>query len=148
MEIIGHIYYISGMFVLLRLFYSMRYFRRLGEIEDWIFLQKSVLGKAPGAKEFRSKEEMDLRFSDLSLSVFEMIWACCGLLSGSSHAFALILVIWMASAAVTNRIFFSRIGKIISLLTIILRFSLYLLLMFNHFFLKENAIALIKTICF
>ncbi len=148
MEIIGHIYYLCGIFVLLRLFYSMYYFRRLGEIEDWIFLQKSVLGKTPSAKEYRNKEEMDLRFSDLSLSVFEMIWACCGLLSGSAHAFAIVLLVWMASSAVTNRIFFSRIGKMISLLMIVMRFSLYLLLMVNHFFIKGDAIALIKTIWF
>lgn len=148
MEIIGHIYYLSGFFVLLRLLYSMRYFRRLGEIEDWLFLQKAVIGKAPGVKEFRSKEEMDLRFSDISLTIFEMIWACCGLLSGSSHAFAILLMAWMASSAITNRIFFSNIGKAISISIVFARFLLYLLLIANHFFIKGDVISIIKNICF
>ena len=134
MEFIGSIYYISGIFALIRLIYSFRDFSRISDIKEWAFRFRSITGKKPSSKDYISKSELDMMNAHVALDIFEWLWVACGLLSGNSAIFATIMIFGIAYKYVSSHISFGFLYKSFTLLFISARFLIYLYMISNHFF--------------
>ena len=137
MEIIGAIYYLSGLFVLIRLIYSFRDTSRLSDIREWRFRFRYLTGRKPSHKEYRDKKDVELIGAHYALEAFELIWVACGLLSGNSAIFTAIILVY-ATGKILPHAPFGMLYKISSISFSIARFSLYLLMISNHFFLRGD----------
>lgn len=133
MEFIGALYYISGIFVLIRLLHSFKDFSKISDTKEWSFRFKTLTGKKPDAKDYPDKKDLDTMNAHLALDVFEWIWVACGLLSGNSAIFATIIMCGIAHRYISSHISFGWIHKTSSLLFISFRFFLYLTMISNHF---------------
>lgn len=134
MEFIGSLYYISGIFALIRLIYSFRDFSRISDLKEWAFRFSSLTGRKPSSKDYGSKAELDMMNAHVALDIFEWIWVACGLLSGNSAIFAAIIMLGIAYKYVSAHISFGWLYKSFTLLFISARFLLYLAMISNHFF--------------
>lgn len=134
MEFLGSIYYISGIFVLIRLIYSFRDFSRISDIKEWAFRFKSLTGKKPSPKDYKSKEALDMMSAHVALDIFEWIWVACGLLSGNSTIFFSIMIFGISYKYISAHISFGWLYKSFTLVFIFFRFLLYLAMISNHFF--------------
>lgn len=134
MEFIGALYYLSGIFVLIRLIYSFRDFSRISDLKEWAFRFKSLTGKKPTSKDYKSKKELDMMSAHVALDIFEWLWAACGLLSGNSAIFFAIILCGIAYKYISSHVSFGWLYKSLTLLFIAARFLLYLTMISNHFF--------------
>jgi hypothetical protein len=134
MGFIGDIYYIVGIFALIRLIYSFRDFSKISDLKDWSFRFKTFIGRKPVAKDYYDKKDIELLGAHTALDIFEWIWVACGLFSGNSEAFVAIIAIGLAYKYVAAVVSFGFIYKSLSIIFSILRFLLYLSMISNHFF--------------
>ncbi len=133
MAIIGGIYYLSGIFVLIRLIYSIKDLSKISKLNEWSFLFSSMIGRRPAAKDFSEKKDLETLSAHKALSVFEWLWAACGLLSGNAKIFLIILAMAIVKKVIDDHIPFGPIYKISSFGFIFLRFFLYSLMIYGHF---------------
>ena len=134
MGFIGDIYYIAGIFALIRLVYSLRDFSKISELKDWSFRFKTFIGRKPGSKDYSDKKDLDLLGAHAALDIFEWMWVACGLFSGNAGIFMLILMAGIIYRYITASVSFGFIYKSLTLLFAIARFLLYLSMISNHFF--------------
>lgn len=133
MEFIGALYYLSGIFVLIRLIYSFRDFSKISDIKEWSFRFGTLTGKKPAVKDYISKKDLDMMSAHLALDIFEWLWVACGLLSGNSAIFATIIICGICYRYAISHISFGLIYKFLTIAFISARFLLYLTMISNHF---------------
>lgn len=130
---IGNIYYILGIIMLIRLTYSIVNFKKIHSLREWLIKFKEISGKIPTKNDFRSKEEISLYESNSIMILFELIWLICGLFSGNQIIFIGLLIYFLLLKLITKKIGFTILDKIVMFINIILRFSVYSWMIFNHF---------------
>lgn len=143
---LGHIYYAIGLITLLSLMSIIVKFKKINSIREWFDRYKEITGKTPEKKDFRSKEENDLYNGALVLLTFEFIWVIGGLLTTSWYVFLSILLISIIIGSLVRPIRHSIVGRTITLLFLLFKFSVYLFLVINHFHLHYDILSLIKQI--
>lgn len=133
MELIGHIYYFFGAFVIIKHLFQIFAFNSIYRVNEWQFRYTEVLGRKPKKEEFRRVEEYDLGETNKVLVFFEFAWALCGLFSASWPIFAGILIGSILLSYLLNAFSFTFFGKAFSIFLILSKLSLYLFLIANHF---------------
>ena len=133
-DIIGHLYYASGIFVIIKMIYSMVDGNKLAETQGWKIRFHSLVGRKPSDSEFRSKEELDTLGAHYILNAFEIIWCMIGLaLSGQQQSFAIFISASIASYAICRILAYNGLAKTIRLFINICKTILYLQIIANHF---------------
>lgn len=133
-DIAGHIYYASGIFVIIKMIYSTVDGNKLAETQGWKLRFSSMLGRKPNDSEFRSKEELDTLGAHYVLNAFEIIWCLIGLaLSGQQQSFAIFILASIASYAICRILAYNGLAKTIRLFINICKTILYLKIISNHF---------------
>jgi len=141
---LGHIYYAIGLITVLIVLSMLMRFKKINSIREWFDKYKAVTGKAPEKKDFRSKEENDLYTGISVLAAFEFVWALGGLLTGSWYVFLSLIVYSIVLGFLIKPIRYSIIGRITALHFLILKFSVYLFLVINHFHLHYDILSIVK----
>lgn len=144
-EILGHIYYAIGLIVILSILTLIVKFKSLSLISEWAEKFKLVTGKSPEDKDYKSKEEKDLIKGAAVLVTLEFIWAMGGLLTYSWYIFLSMLLYSIIIGQIFKPIKYSILGKIVTLFSLFLRFSVYLFLIINHFHLHYDLFSIIKN---
>jgi hypothetical protein len=128
-----HIFYSLGILFLIRNISSIYNFQRYHNIKEWHLIYSDVIGKPPKDTDFRDKKELDIYQTHLVLDIFEFFWILFGLLTVNINTFIMLLVFFVFVKIFSNSFKFTIFDKILSILFILIRFCVYLLLIFNHF---------------
>lgn len=134
MALIGALYYISGIFAIIRLVYSIKDFSKICYLKEWSFRFHALTGKRPGIKEHHDKKDADLLAAHQALDIFEWMWVAAGLFSGNYGIFLSLIILGISTRYVTSHISYGIFYKLIVFSFILFRFLLYLALISNHFF--------------
>lgn len=134
-EILGHIFYALGIFVLIKMIYSLVDNRKLIDIQDWKFRFYSTMDRKPKDSEFRSKDELDTLGAHMVIGFVEAAWCAIGLaFSGRQEYFAVAAMAILASSIGCRLLAYGRAARLIRTAANILRTVLYLLLIAKHFY--------------
>ena len=141
---IGHIYYAIGLLVAFSILSIILRFRKIYSTREWIEKYEKVTGKKPIRKDYRSKEEYSASETSSILSSIELMWIIGGFITNSWYVFGSILVISFLLNLIIKPIKFTFFHKYISLSFLILKFSVYLYLIINHFHLHLDTWSIIR----
>ena len=134
-DIIGHIFYASGIFVLIKMAYSISERKLVLDIEDWRFRFSQSIGRKPKEKDFRSKKEFDTLSAHSALNAIEFLWCSIGLcLSGSQDIFAFAFAAILASSVACRILAYGSLARFLRGMTIFARAIIYAYSILNHFF--------------
>lgn len=139
----GHIYYAFGIVILLSLITNIIRFNRLYKIREWYSKFKKITNKEPNILDFRNKSDKSLLSNHNILLSIELMWILFGLISNSWYIFSFILIMGFLLNISFKKIKFTIIGKLISLKFLLLRTSLYIFLIINHFHLHIDLLDII-----
>ena len=145
LEILGHIFYFIGLFILIMSFSNMFNFLKYISIKNWSDTFKKVTGKDPKKSEFRCIEDYNIFSIYVTFTFVEFIWILIGLTSSSWYVFLSILItelFYRFYISVTSLTFF--VNKIIGQIFYCLKFIIILLLILNHFHFHINWIELFR----
>ena len=142
---LGHIYYIIGLFVLVTILTHLSKFKKIQSVIEWVDKFKNVTGKQPQKEDYRSKEELNLFLGISILAVIEFIWIICGLVTSSWYIFLSLFIYSIIIRLIIKPIKFTLFGKIMILHFIIVKFLVYLYLIINHFHLHYDTLSIIKS---
>lgn len=140
---IGHIYYIFGLLIILSIISIIANFNKFYSIEEWHNKFKKVTGKYPEKKEFRNSEEYNLKSGISILSYIEFTWLLLGILTSSWYMFISLFIYIMIVSSIIKPVRFNVIGKIVSFHLVLVRFSIYLFLVINHFHLHIDVLSIV-----
>ena len=132
------IYYIIGIIVALSSISTILKFGKLYSIKEWKEKYEKVIGRKPLRKEFRSKKEYSLLEASNILSLFEFIWILVGLFTPIWYVFISIIIISYLFDFILKPIKFTILHKLSTFSFLLVRLSLYLYLIVNHFYLHQN----------
>lgn len=141
---IGHIYYAIGLLVAFSILSIILRFRKIYSTKEWIEKYEKVTGKKPIRKDYRSREEYTASETSDILSSIEIMWIIGGFITNSWYIFGSLLVISFLLNLIIKPIKFTFFHKYISLSFLILKFSVYLYLIINHFHLHLDTWSIIK----
>jgi hypothetical protein len=141
---IGHIYYAIGLLVAFSILSTILRFRKIYSTKEWIEKYEKVTGKKPIRKDYRSKEEYSASETSSILSSIELTWIIGGFITNSWYVFGSLLVISFLLNLIIRPIKFTFFHKYISLSFLILKFSVYLYLIINHFHLHLDTWSIIR----
>ena len=141
---IGHIYYAIGLLVAFSILSIILRFRKIYSTKEWVEKYEKVTGKKPIRKDYRSKEEYSVSETSSILSSIELIWIIGGFITNSWYLFGSFLIISFLLNFIIRPIKFTFFHKYISLSFLILKFSVYLYLIINHFHLHLDTWSIIK----
>ena len=141
---IGHIYYAIGLLVAFSILSIILRFRKIYSTKEWIEKYEKVTGKKPIRKDYRSREEYSASETSSILSSIELMWIIGGFITNSWYVFGSILVISFLLNLIIKPIKFTFFHKYISLSFLILKFSVYLYLIINHFHLHLDTWSIIR----
>jgi hypothetical protein len=141
---IGHIYYAIGLLVAFSILSIILRFRKIYSTKEWVEKYEKVTGKKPIRKDYRSREEYTSSETSGILSSIEIMWIIGGFITNSWYIFGLLLVISFLLNLIIKPIKFTFFHKYISLSFLILKFSVYLYLIINHFHLHLDTWSIIK----
>jgi hypothetical protein len=141
---IGHIYYAIGLLVAFSILSTILRFRKIYSTKEWIEKYEKVTGKKPIRKDYRSKEEYSASETSSILSSIELTWIIGGFITNSWYVFGSLLVISFLLNIIIRPIKFTFFHKYISLSFLILKFSVYLYLIINHFHLHLDTWSIIR----
>lgn len=133
-EIIGHIFYFIGLFILIMSFSNMFNFLKYISIKNWSDTFKKVTGKDPKKAEFRSLEDYNIFSIYVTFVFVEFMWILVGLTSSSWYVFLTLLFLelfYRFFISITSLTFL--FNKIIGQIFYCLKFIVILLLILNHF---------------
>jgi hypothetical protein len=145
LEILGHIFYFIGLFILIMSFSDMFNFLKYISIKNWSDSFKKVTGKDPKKSEFRSIEDYNIFSIYVTFTFVEFIWILIGLTSSSWYIFLSLLItelFYRFYISVTSLTLF--VNKIIGQIFYCLKFIIILLLILNHFHFHINWINLFR----
>lgn len=141
---IGHIYYAIGLLVTFSILSIILRFRKIYSTKEWIEKYEKVTGKKPIRKDYRSREEYTVSETSGILSSIEIMWIIGGFITNSWYIFGSLLVISFLLNLIIKPIKFTFFHKYISLSFLILKFSVYLYLIINHFHLHLDTWFIIR----
>jgi hypothetical protein len=141
--IIGALYYIFGLLMMIKLIHTINDLEKISNTKEWIFKFNHFFGKKPIDKDFPDKKELSTYNAHVVLNSFEWLWVLCGLFSGNYIIFLAILILGSLKKIVDMNISFGKIFKTLTIIFVIIRGSLYFLMIYNHFFLHINLLKLI-----
>ena len=141
---IGHIYYAIGLLVAFSILSIILRFRKIYSTKEWIEKYEKVTGKKPIRKDYRSREEYSASETSSILSSIELMWIIGGFITNSWYVFGSLLVISFLLNLIIKPIKFTFFHKYISLSFLILKFSVYLYLIINHFHLHLDTWSIIR----
>lgn len=137
------IYYLVGILVFLSVLSNTLRFRKIYSVKEWREKYEKIIGKKPERKNYRTKKEYSLLESYNILSLFEFLWIFMGLFTGSWYVFVALLLMSYIFNLILNPIKWSIFYKISTFTFIIIKISLYLYLIVNHFYLHIDTYKLI-----
>jgi hypothetical protein len=142
---LAHIFYSFGFLFLIRTISSIYSFRKLHSIKEWRSTYNEVIGRAPKESEFRNREEIAILQTNIALNTLEILWLLIGLFTTNIFIFIFIIFLFMFVEIMTRSFKFTLFEKFLSVSFIFFRFSVYLLLIANHFVYKYNIWLIIKN---
>ena len=141
------IFYGVGLLIVLLNISSLLRYRKIFEINDWLFKYKKVIGKSPNRTDFRCENDVKLLLSWSYTVLFTVIWMFFGLLSSNWYIFLLLFISNVIFNSVTN--FFQRFKNarlfVKFVKSLILTGSIAFLVI-NHFHLKIDIHQYIKVL--
>lgn len=143
--IIGSLYYISGVFAIIKLLHSLKDFQKVSNIKEWCFRFRLVIGRSPKSEEYPDKKDVETDAAHKALDAFDFLWMAAGLLSGNHSIFAILMAAWIANAILAKYLSFGTLWKFFSFMIILAKISLYSWMICNHFFIHGDISAILKT---
>jgi hypothetical protein len=134
----ANLYYISGILIFLSCLSSLLRFNRIYKIKEWYTKFKNITGQEPSLVDYRKKGDKKLYINHNFLLGFELIWIILGFFTNNNLIFLSILVVNLIINISFGKKKFTLPYKIISFSFLLLRTSLYLLLIVNHFYLHKD----------
>jgi hypothetical protein len=141
---IGHIYYAIGLLVAFSILSIILRFRKIYSTREWIEKYEKVTGKKPIRKDYRSREEYSASETSSILSSIELMWIIGGFITNSWYVFGSLLIISFLLNLIIRPIKFTFFHKYISLSFLMIKFSVYLYLIINHFHLHLDTWSIIR----
>jgi len=128
-----HIYYTFGILIFISCISTLLRFNRIYKVKEWYTKFKIITGEEPSLVDFRKKDDKKIYVNHNFLLGLELLWIIVGFLTNDRYLFLLILLTNLLINIIFNKNKFTLPYKIISFLFLLLRTSLYLLLIVNHF---------------
>ncbi len=141
----AHIFYLIGVLFVIRTISSIKSFQSLHSIKEWRAIYLEKIGRVPKDSEYRDKKELDLYQTNLALNMVEIIWLLIGLFTTNIYIFLSIIFMFIFISRIQKSFAFTVFEKSLSMIFIISRFSLYLLLIVNHFTYQYDLWSIIKN---
>lgn len=142
---LGHIFYIFGLFVfILSLNRIFQYFKLI-EIKEWLLAFKKITQKDPVKSDFRSLKDYNLFITIGCLSVFETFWIILGLLTPNWIIFLILFLTGFLLKQILDFSSFS-IQKVVGLIFTTLKSLTILILVLNHFHFHQDLTSLILSL--
>jgi len=116
-------------------------FKRIVFVKEWFIKFKEVSGKAPTAKDFRSKKDLTLHTNQNLLGGIELLWILLGLITHNWPIFLFIFITSIMLKVIFGKIKYTLVGKIVSMKFLIFRILVYSLLIINQFYLHMDLIS-------
>ena len=139
----GHLYYILGILIFLSCLSTLLRFNRIYKVKEWYTKFKSITGQEPSLIDYRKKGDKKIYINHNFLLGLELLWIILGFLTKSNLIFLSILIINLIINIIFNNRKFTLTHKIVSFSFLLLRTSLYLLLIVNHFYLHKDLLSII-----
>lgn len=133
-----HLYYIFGILIFLSCLSTLLRFNRIYKIKEWYSKFKIITGEEPSSVDFRKRGDKKIYVNHKFLLGFELIWIILGFFTNNSLIFLSILTINLIINIIFGKNKFTLPYKITSFSFLLLRTSLYLLLIVNHFYLHKD----------
>lgn len=142
---LAHIFYTFGILFVIRTISSIHGFKKYHSIKEWKAIYKEKIGKEPKDSEFRNKEELDVYQTQIVLNIFEFTWLLIGLFTLNINIFICIIAMFILIALSEKTFRFTIFGKTLSIFFLLLRFSLYLLMIVNDFTYRYDIWSILKN---
>ena len=142
---LAHIFYSFGFLILIRTISSIYSFRKLHSIKEWRLTYNEVIGTPPKESDFRSKEEVLIFQTNIALNIVEISWLLVGLFTTNIYIYIFIIFLFMFIEILTKSFRFTLFEKFLSISFIFFRFSVYLLMIANHFVYKYDIWTIVKN---
>jgi hypothetical protein len=142
---LGHIFYATGLVVLLMLLSYILQFSKIYDISRWYKKFKEKTNKVPVESDFNSKDDFTLFNSSQVFLLIDIIWLVGGLLTSSWYIF-LFLIILFSIIKNIDKLNLAMISKIVFCIFYSFKFIVYLYLIINHFHLHIDTLDLVKEL--
>ena len=130
-----NIFYIVGIFFILKSYISLYNFNRTYRLSEWFSNFSKKMGRKPSKDDFRSEQEVILFLFNILSSFFEAIWLLLGLFTKNDEVFLFIIILPIVIKYLMKSIKYTLLHKIITFSLILLNISVYLYLIINNLFL-------------
>ena len=142
---LAHIFYSFGFLFLIRTISSIYSFRKLHSIKEWRSTYNEVIGTPPKESDFRNKEEVLIFQTNIALNIIEIVWLLIGLFTANIYIYIFVIFLFMFVEILSKSFRFTLFEKFLSISFIFFRFSVYLLLIANHFVYKYDIWTIVKN---
>lgn len=129
----GHVFYIYALFTTFLLLGMISKYFSLKNVEEWFDKYQKVTGKKANKDDFREEEEYNLFSASKIINFLELFLLFGGLLTKSWYIFLTILICSLIINLTTKSIRYNILIKILFMTFSVLKVSIYILLIINHF---------------
>ena len=133
------VFYFIGLFIFLMAISSVINYFKYFKIKRWVIEYKKIAKENPTPDKFKNLEEYNLFMTYSIFNIIEFFWLLIGIISSNWIIYLLIIT----AGTITSLIKTPFINKILGFLNQILKTSMILLLIINHFHLHYNLTSLI-----
>ncbi len=144
MVIIGHIFYLLGLFLFLMSFSKTINYTRYVDIKEWMIAFKKVTEKDPKSDDFKDDEE-SLINSFITISIIEILWFIIGLLSNSWIIFIGLLILHTINVTI-SKFTPNIVQKVFGFSIGLIKTVIILILVINHFHLHIDLIGYLSSL--
>jgi len=132
-HVIGNIYYALGIFVIIKMVYSIFEGGSLSETEEWKMRFSATVGRKPKESEFRSKKEFETMNAHYAIGIVEIAWCLIGFFfSGRSEEFSVAIASIFASWIICKALSHNSLSGAIRLAIDVSKTILYLSIIIHH----------------
>ncbi len=139
---IGHLYYIIGLIILMLSFSNIIHYYRFINTILWIQSFVKISGSPPTSKDFRSEIDYTVYLNFNSFTSIGFYWTLLGLITNSWVVFLYMIVLHFVLKFILDSKFIT-VSKHFGFLFNIIKSSLILLLIINHFHLHIDLLKLL-----
>ncbi len=149
MQTLGHIFYAIGLFIFLLDLLNLFNYHKTWKVAEWAEAFKKVNKRSPKKSDYRTTDDYNTGMFTGFIALSELIWCIIGLLSGSWKVFAVLFIFGFLTQFIQGGIgkLFGKkcnsLNKIISYGYLIIKATVLMILVLNHFHLHLDLFKLI-----
>jgi len=127
------IYYTIWIFIFFLSLYTLFNFNKVYKVKEWQYKFKNITGEEPSLVDYRKRGDKKLYINHNYLLGVEILWTILGFFTFDKYIFLSIFTTGLIIDFLFKKNKFTLSYKIASFSFLLLRTSLYLLLIVNHF---------------